>query len=52
MTTSAISSMDKEPLGLTIKYATVIIATVPILTVYPFIQKYFIKGVMIGAIKG
>jgi putative aldouronate transport system permease protein len=52
MTTSAISSADKEPLGLTIKYATVIIATVPILTVYPFIQKYFIKGVMIGAIKG
>jgi putative aldouronate transport system permease protein len=52
MTTSAISASDKEPLGLTIKYATVIIATVPILTVYPFIQKYFIKGVMIGAIKG
>lgn len=35
-----------------IKYATIIITTVPILLVYPFIQKYFVKGVMIGAIKG
>jgi putative aldouronate transport system permease protein len=52
MTTSTISSADKEPLGLTIKYATIIIATLPVLTFYPFIQKYFIKGVMVGAIKG
>ena len=35
-----------------IKYATIMVATVPILMVYPFIQKYFVKGVMIGAIKG
>ena len=36
----------------TIKYATIVVATVPILCVYPFIQKYFTTGVMIGAIKG
>ncbi len=35
-----------------IKYATTVVATVPILIIYPFIQKYFAKGVMIGAIKG
>jgi putative aldouronate transport system permease protein len=36
----------------TIKYATVMVSTLPILAVYPFVQKYFVKGVMIGAIKG
>ncbi|OBR68886.1 sugar ABC transporter permease [Paenibacillus oryzae] len=35
-----------------IKYCTVMVSTLPILCVYPFIQKYFAKGVMIGAIKG
>lgn len=36
----------------TIKYATIMVATLPILFVYPFLQKYFVKGVMVGAIKG
>ena len=35
-----------------IKYSIIVVATVPILCVYPFIQKYFVKGVMIGSIKG
>ncbi|OCT12896.1 sugar ABC transporter permease [Paenibacillus pectinilyticus] len=35
-----------------IKYATIIITTVPILMVYPFLQKYFAKGALIGSIKG
>lgn len=34
------------------KYAVIIISIVPILMVYPFIQKYFTKGVMVGAVKG
>lgn len=36
----------------TIQFATIVVATLPILTIYPFIQKYFVKGVMIGAVKG
>ena len=42
---------DTEAIGITIRYATTIVATVPILWVYPFVQKYFTKGVMIGAVK-
>ena len=42
---------DVEDVGQTIKYATIIVSTVPILCIYPFIQKHFVKGVMIGAVK-
>ena len=42
---------DQFLIGETIKYATIVVATVPILCVYPFLQKYFVKGVMIGAVK-
>lgn len=43
---------DIEAIGESIKYATIVVSTAPILCVYPFIQKYFTKGVMIGAVKG
>ena len=33
------------------KYCAIIVSTVPVLVIYPFIQKYFVKGVMVGAIK-
>jgi len=39
-------------IGESIKYAVIIIATLPILCIYPFLQKYFVKGVMVGAVKG
>lgn len=35
-----------------LKYATLFISIVPMLCVYPFIQKYFVKGVMVGSVKG
>ena len=46
-----VSGADKYMVGESIKYATIVVATLPILFIYPFIQKYFVKGVMIGAVK-
>lgn len=36
----------------TVKYATIVVATGPILVLYPFLQKYFVKGVLLGSLKG
>ena len=47
-----LSSMEQGSIAETIKYAIIVVGTLPILCVYPFLQKYFVKGVMIGAIKG
>jgi putative aldouronate transport system permease protein len=48
------SYASSESLRLTelIKYSSIIVSTLPVLILYPFIQKYFEKGVMIGALKG
>jgi putative aldouronate transport system permease protein len=46
------TSADAEMIVETIKYAVIVAATLPILCIYPFLQKYFVKGVMIGAVKG
>lgn len=46
------SASDFVPISVTIKYAVIVVATLPIMLLYPFLQKYFVKGVMIGAIKG
>ncbi len=52
MTNAGVNIEDYLTATLTVKYATTMIATIPILCVYPFLQKYFAKGVMIGAVKG
>lgn len=52
MGTGGASTGDRYLIGESIKYATIVVATLPILCLYPFIQKYFVKGVMIGAVKG
>lgn len=47
-----LSGADRQMIFKGLKYATVIVATVPILLVYPFIQKYFVHGIMVGSLKG
>jgi putative aldouronate transport system permease protein len=42
----------REGLAQLLKYSLIIVASVPMLCLYPFIQKYFVKGVMIGSLKG
>ena len=43
---------DTINIAKTIKYAVIVVSTVPILCVYPFLQKYFAKGALVGAVKG
>ncbi len=61
VTTSNISDLDASalvaadyvpPPSQAIKAATIVISTLPILVAYPFVQKYFVKGAMVGSIKG
>ena len=46
------SYAENSKLGVTIKYAVIVVSCVPMLLVYPFVQRYFTKGVMVGSIKG
>ncbi|MCI1219754.1 MAG: carbohydrate ABC transporter permease [Bifidobacterium sp.] len=49
---SGISAQQQQQLADQIKYGVIIVSTLPLLIIYPFLQKYFNKGVMIGAVKG
>jgi putative aldouronate transport system permease protein len=52
MGTDTIGLQDRVLLSEGIKYAVIIVSSIPVLLLYPFVQRYFIKGIMIGAIKG
>lgn len=49
--TQAVGDTSRANISETIKYATIVVATIPILAIYPFLQKYFVKGTMLGAVK-
>jgi len=50
--TQNMGDVDRNAMNESVKYAVMVVSTLPIMMVYPFIQKYFVKGVMIGAVKG
>lgn len=49
---TTLGTLNGQDMSEVIKYATIIVSVIPILCVYPFLQKYFVKGVMVGAVKG
>ena len=50
--TDVASETDQQNLKMLLKYSIIVVSTAPLFTFYPFVQKYFVKGVMIGSVKG
>lgn len=51
-TEAIMGAIEKQKLAYTLKYAVVFIGSLPLLIAYPFVQKHFVKGMMIGSVKG
>ena len=52
MMTDIESMLEQQKAAELIKYGLIIVSALPVLVIYPFLQKYFAKGVMVGAVKG
>jgi len=58
LNTTASSNMDaavmieRQQMAELLKYSLIVIASLPVLIIYPFVQRYFVKGMLIGSIKG
>jgi len=46
------SIIEQQKAAELIKYGVIIVSTLPVLVIYPFLQKHFAKGVMVGSVKG
>lgn len=52
MGTNDVGMAEKVKMAEAVKYSAIVVSSIPMLILYPFVQKYFVKGVMIGAVKG
>ena len=52
MGTNDVGMAEKIKMAEAVKYSAIVVSSIPMLIIYPFVQKYFVKGVMIGAVKG
>jgi putative aldouronate transport system permease protein len=50
--TDVIDAVERQRLAELLKYCLVVVASVPVMLIYPFVQRYFVKGMLIGSIKG
>lgn len=52
MTLNAADQLEKQEMKYLLQYSSIVVGTVPVMLLYPFVQRYFVKGIMVGAIKG
>ncbi|MNO20024.1 L-arabinose transport system permease protein AraQ [compost metagenome] len=51
-TMDAMKMVERQQLAELLKYALIVIATLPVLIIYPFVQRYFVQGMLVGSVKG
>ncbi len=44
--------VERQQLADLLKYSLIVVASLPVLIIYPFVQRYFVKGMLIGSVKG
>lgn len=50
--TDALKLVERQQLAELLKYSLIVVATIPVLTIYPFVQRYFVQGMLVGSVKG
>ncbi|MBM7567054.1 carbohydrate ABC transporter permease [Paenibacillus sacheonensis] len=48
----AMKQVERQQLSELLKYALIVVATLPVLMIYPFVQRYFVQGMLVGSVKG
>lgn len=50
--TDAMKQVERQQLAELLKYSLIVVATLPVLIIYPFVQRYFVQGMLVGSVKG